>query len=54
MIDSEEIKKAKDVNNAVKNIGHKKYADTLFGRSLVKHKMKRTESKLHRIRIYDF
>ena len=54
MIDSEEIKKAKDVNNTVKNIRHKKYADTLFGSSLVKHKIKRIESKLHRITIYDF
>ena len=54
LIDREEIKKVKDVNkNVVKNIRHKKYTDVLFGRGLVRHKMKRIESKFHRIRTYD-
>ena len=54
IIDREEIKKAKDVNkNVVKNITHKKYTDVLFGRGLVRHKMKRIERKFRRIRTYD-
>ena len=39
MVDSEGIKKAKDVNeNVVKNIKHKEYVDLLFRRGLVRHK----------------
>ena len=49
IIDSEDIKKAKEVNkNVFKNIRHKKYT-VLFRRP----KMKRIESKFHRIRTYN-
>ena len=51
---SEEIKKAKGVNkNVVKNIRHKEYVDVLFNKKMMRHKMKRIQSKLHRIGTYD-
>ena len=51
---SEEIKKAKGVNkNVVKNIRHKEYVDALFNKKMMRHKMKRIQSKLHRIGTYD-
>ena len=52
-VDSREITKAKGVNkNIAESIRHKKYADVLFGRGLVRHKMKRIQSKLHRSGTY--
>ena len=51
---SEEIKKAKGVNkNVVKNIRHKEYVDALFNKKMMRHKIKRIQSKLHRIGTYD-
>ena len=41
----EEVKKAKGVNN--------KYIDVLFNIKIMKHKMKRIQSKLHKIGTYD-
>ena len=37
----------------VDSIRHKKYVDVLFGRGLIRHNMKRIQSRLHRIRTYD-
>ena len=52
-LNSKEIKKAKHVNkNDVKastNIRYKEYADVLFRKSIMRHRMKRIQSKLHRI-----
>ena len=50
----EKIKKAKGINkNTVKNIRHKEYVDIFFNRNIIRHKMKRIKSKLHRIETYD-
>ena len=49
-IDNEENKKAKGVNkNVVKNIRHREYIDVLFNKKMIKHKIKRIQSKLHKI-----
>ena len=54
VVDSEEGKKAKGMNkNVVKKIRHKEYMDALFNKKMIKHKMKRIKSKLHRIGTYD-
>ena len=54
VVDSEEAKKAKGVNkNVVKKIRHKEYMDALFNKKVIRHKMKRIRSKLHRIGTYD-
>ena len=46
IVNNEEIKKAKVVNkNVVKNIRHKEYVDVLFNKYLIRHKMKRLQSK---------
>ena len=52
-VDSEEIKKAKGVNKNVKNIRHKKYFDVLFNKNMIRHKMKRIQSKLNKIGTYN-
>ena len=53
-VDNEENKKAKGVNkNVIKNIRHKEYLDVLFNKKMMRHKMKRIQSKLHKIRTYD-
>ena len=53
-VDSEEIKKAKGVNkNVVKKIRHKEFANVLFNKKVVRHKMKRIQSELHGIGTYD-
>ena len=53
-VDSEEVKKAKGVNkNIVKKIRHKEFAEVLFNKKMIRHKMKRIQSKLHRIGTYD-
>lgn len=38
--------------NIVESVKHKEYADVLFGRDLVRDKMKSIQSKLHRIGTY--
>ena len=53
-VDGKENKKAKTVNkNVVKNTRHEEYIDALFNKKLMRHKMKRILSKLHRIENYD-
>ena len=48
--DGEEKKKEKRVNKYVfENIRHKEFVDVLFNRELERHKMKRVQSKLHKI-----
>ena len=39
--------------NIVKNTSHKEYADVLFNKKLIRHRMKRTQSTLHRTGTYD-
>ena len=52
--EGKEIKKAKAINKkVVERIRHKEYVEMLFGRGLMRHNMKRINSKLHRIRTYD-
>ena len=52
--ESKEITKAKAINKkVVERIRHKEYVEMLFGRGLMRHNMKRINSKLHRIRTYD-
>ena len=47
-VDNEEIKNVKGVNkNVVKNKRHKEFVDVLFNKKLIRHKMKRIQSKLH-------
>ena len=54
IVNNEEIKKQKRVNkNVAKSITHEKYVDVLFNKSLIRHKIKRIQSKLHRIGTYD-
>ena len=44
------LKKAKRVNkNVVKKIRHKEFADVLLSKYFIRHKMKRIQSKLHKI-----
>ena len=51
-VDGEESKKAKGVNRVVvRDIMHKKFV--LFGGGVMRHRMKRIQSKLHRIGTYD-
>ena len=48
--DGEENKKPKGVNkNVPKNTRHKRFVDVLFKKKLIRHRMKRIQSKLHRI-----
>ena len=52
--ESKKITKAKAINKkVVERIRHKEYVEMLFGRGLMRHNMKRINSKLHRIRTYD-
>ena len=46
----QEVTKAKGGN---KKIRHKEFADVLFNKKVIRHNMKRIQSKLHRIGIYD-
>ena len=50
IIDNEEVTKAKGVN---KKIRHKEFVNVLFNRKVIRHNMKRIQSKFHRIRTYD-
>ena len=53
-VGSEEIEKAKEVNkNVVKKIRCKESVNVLFNKRMIRHNMKRTQSKLHRIGTYD-
>ena len=49
-IDNKEVTKAKGVN---KKIRHKEFIDVLYNRKVIRHNMKRNQSKLHRIGIYN-
>ena len=52
-VDSEEVKKANGVNkNVVKKIRHKEFVGVLFNKKIMRHKMKRIQSKLHKIGTY--
>ena len=52
-VDNEENKKAKGINkNVVKNIRHKEYIYVLFNKKIIRDKMKRIQSKLHKIETY--
>ena len=53
-VDNEEVKKAKGLNkNVVKKIRHKEYIEVLFNKKMIRHKIKRIQSKLHKIGTYD-
>ena len=49
-IDDKEVNEAKGVNEKLR---HKEYLDVLFNKNLVRHNMKRIQSKLHYIGTYD-
>ena len=49
-IDDKEVNKAKEIN---KKFRHKEYHDVLFNTKVVRHSMKRIQSKLHKIGTYD-
>ena len=54
IVNIEEIKKARGVNKiVVKNIRDKECIEVLFNKNLLRHKVKRIQSKLHRIGTYD-
>ena len=50
-IDDEEVTKAKGVNKKIK---HKEFFDLLFNKKMIRHNMKRIQSKLHKIGTYNF
>ena len=49
-VDDEEVTKAKGVN---KKIRHKEFINVLFNKKVIRHNMKRIQSKLHEIGTYD-
>ena len=49
-VDNKKVNKAKGVN---KKSRHKEYLDILFNKNVVRHSMKRIQSKLHKIGTYD-
>ena len=49
-VDNKEVARAKGVN---KKIRHKEFVDVLFNKKVVRHNMKRIQSKFHKIRTYD-
>ena len=49
-VDDEEVTKAKGVNKKIK---HKEFVSVLFNKKVIRHKMKRIQSKLHRIGTYN-
>ena len=49
-VDNKEVTKAKGVN---KKIRHKAFVSVLFNKKVIRHNMKRIQSKLHRIETYD-
>ena len=46
----DEVTKAKGVNKKIK---HKEFVDVLFNKKVIRHNMKRIQSRLYRIRTYD-
>ena len=48
-IDNKKVKKAKGVN---KKIRHKEFIDVLFNTKVIRHNMKRIQSRLHKIGTY--
>ena len=50
IVDNEEVTKAKGVNKKLK---HKEFVNVLFNKKVIRHNMKRIQSKLHRIGTYD-
>ena len=53
-VDGKENKKAKEVDkNVVKSMRHRDFVDVLFNKKIIRHNMKRIQSKLHRIGTYD-
>ena len=53
-LDGEESKKAKGVNKGiVRGLRHKNFFYVLFGKKFMRNRMKRIQSKLHRIGTYD-
>ena len=49
-VDDEEVTKTKEVNKKIK---HKKFVDVLFNKNVIRHNMKRIQSKLYRVGTYD-
>ena len=49
-VNDKEVTKAKEVN---KKIRHKEFVHALFNKKVIRHNMKRIQSKLHRIGTYD-
>ena len=49
-VDNEEITRAKGVN---KKLRHKEFVSALFNKKMIRHNMKRIQSKLHKIGTYD-
>ena len=49
-MDDKEVTKAEGVN---KKIRHEEFADVLFSEKVIRHNMKRIQSKLHRIGTYN-
>ena len=49
-VDDKEVNKARGVNKKLK---HNEYLDVLFNKKVVRHKMRRIQSKLHEIGSYD-
>ena len=45
-VDDKEVNKAKGIN---KKLRHKEYANVLFNTKVIRHNMKRIQSKLHKI-----
>ena len=49
-VDDEEVSKAKGVN---KKIRHEEFVDALFNKKVIRHNMKRIQSKFYKIGSYD-
>ena len=49
-VDDEEVTKAKKVDRKIR---HKEFVGVLFKKKVIRHNMKRIQSKLHRTRTYD-
>ena len=53
-VDNEETIRAKGVSkNVVRNIWHREIIDILFNKKIIRHKMKRIQSTLHKTETYD-
>ena len=49
-VDNKEVTKEKGVNKKIK---HKEFADVLFNKKVIRHNMKRIQSRLHKIGTYN-